>query len=82
MTPVSRSTATGSSASRKAFSRASSRLLREFASARPELLAYVDMERVSRTLNEWPGHAFVRDERVDAGYETDFLGLGCRKRTP
>ena len=61
---------------------ASCRLLREFASARPELLAYVDMERVSRTLNEWPGHAFVRDERVDAGYETDFLGLGCRKRTP
>ena len=61
---------------------ASCRLLREFANARPELLAYVDMERVSRTLNEWPGHAFVRDERIDPGFETDFLGLGCRKRTP
>ena len=61
---------------------ASCRLLREFASSRSELLAYVDMERVSRTLNEWQGHAFVRDERADPGFETDFLGLGCRKRTP
>jgi len=61
---------------------ASCRLLREVASARLELLSYIDMERVSRTLNEWAGHAFVRDERADAGFETDFLGLGCRKRTP
>ena len=58
------------------------RILHELTNRWPELLSYVNMEKLNRVLNEWPGHAWVRDERVSDAFETDFLKMGCLKKTP
>lgn len=60
---------------------ACSRLLRGLVNNEPRLLAYVNMERLTRQVNEWAGHAQVRDPRVSRAFEGDFLGLGCIKKT-
>jgi len=58
------------------------RILHELTNRYPELLSYVNMEKLNRTLNEWQGHAWVRDERISDAFETDFLRMGCLKKTP
>ena len=58
------------------------RILHELTNRWPELLSYVNMEKLNRVLNEWPGHAWVRDERVSDAFETDYLKMGCLKKTP
>lgn len=60
---------------------ACARVLGELVNMQPRLLAYVNMERVSRVINEWAGHALARETRVSEEFETDFLGLGCLKKT-
>ena len=57
------------------------RVLREMTNHWHELLTYINMEKLSRTLNEWTGHVMVRDERVADVFEEDFLHLGCLKKT-
>ncbi len=58
------------------------RILRELCSAWNGLLGYIDMERVHRVITEWKGHAAVTSDVTRNILETDFLGLGCVKRTP
>lgn len=56
------------------------RILRDLADRYHALTAYVDVERVNRTLKEWKGHAMVYDERVTSLPEIDFMELSCPKR--
>ena len=45
------------------------------------LYSYLNMEQLTRLLTEWKGHAAVGYEQTDKFWETDFLGLGCIKKT-
>lgn len=58
------------------------RILRDMADRWPALLSYVNMERLNAIIRDWKGHAVVRDPRVTALPETDFMRLGCPKRQP
>ena len=58
------------------------RILRRMADRWPALLAYVDMERLDAVIGGWAGHVLVPDSRLTPLPETDFMRLGCPKRTP
>ncbi len=60
---------------------AAARALRELASSWNGLLEFVNMERLNQVLNEWRDHAAVRSAFLPEVWETDFLGLDCKKRT-
>ncbi len=57
------------------------RLLRDLTTSWNGLLSFIDMEKVNRLLTEWKGHAAVQYQNTGGRWETDFLGLGCLKRT-
>lgn len=55
------------------------RILRLLADRWPQLLAYVNMEKIDAVIRDWSGHALAADARLTERPETDFLGLGCKK---
>lgn len=56
------------------------RILRALADRWPALLPYINMEKLDIIIRNWRGNAFVRNERVTALHEVDFLGIGCQKK--
>ncbi|WP_165078797.1 MULTISPECIES: hypothetical protein [unclassified Desulfovibrio] len=58
------------------------RILRRMADRWPALLPYVDMEKLDAVISGWAGHVIVPDSRLTPLPETDFMRLGCPKRTP
>ncbi|MDO5537024.1 MAG: hypothetical protein Q4F72_05815 [Desulfovibrionaceae bacterium] len=57
------------------------RILRDLTSSWNGLLSYVNMEQCNRLIAEWKGHASIRYEQVKDIWESDFLELGCLKKT-
>lgn len=57
------------------------RVLSQLATAWNGLYAYLNMEQLTKYLTEWKGHAQVGYEQTKEVWETDFLGLGCVKKT-
>lgn len=58
------------------------RLLGTLVDRWPDLLEYLDMERIGVAVREWRGHALARDVRLTRLWERDFNGFGCVKRQP
>ncbi len=57
------------------------RLLSQLSSSWTSLYSYLNMEQLTRLMTEWKGHASVGYEQTGKIWETDFLGLGCVKKT-
>lgn len=57
------------------------RVLRALADRWPALLAYVNMEKIDAVIRDWKDHALSRNVMLTDRSETDFLGLGCKKRS-
>ena len=56
------------------------RVLRNLCDQWSALLKYVNLDRVTRAIAEWKGHALLRDDRLTTLFETDFMNFGCPKR--
>ena len=58
------------------------RVLRTLGDYKPALMPYLDKERLDVAIRDWKDHALVRDTRLTALWEQDFMNFGCPKRQP
>ncbi|MBR4742423.1 MAG: hypothetical protein IK079_05970 [Desulfovibrio sp.] len=58
------------------------RLLRQMSDQWPGLLVYLNMDKIQARIRANAEQAMVRDPRVTALWETDFMAFGCKKKQP
>lgn len=57
------------------------RVLRHLADTWPQLLHYVNMEKLDIIIRDWAEHTMIPDARITELPETDFHDLGCPRTT-